>query len=281
MKKFLILLTIMVFLMVSSFAFACEAVGGGGDKIHHNNINVPIAVAGAIAGAQATIEKGAVKNIFGDINSHNTSIDAPIPATQQFGPVIGYSGQPTPSEGYQSIDQLIMYSCWFTEGALESMLKGGYGTEAEFKIANENIAAAKLADDGKTKWIKIVISRDKYAGANAAFKGFVTARSNDRRNTMVEVVAKAALSAMKNGCNVIHFTAQGAVRDVMSSGWGIGFNTTQAQVYSNDMGKSNVSSGGMGYSRAQAGVRDLPWLQGFGLVDNNLEYPPVKGPVAE
>jgi len=223
----------------------------------------------------ATAE-GTITNYQGDINSGNTNtnVAAPIPGSVGYGPVLNYFGQPLPSEGFQPVEQLIMYSCWFTNGSLKSMLKGVEDAEAEFKVANANIADAKPADeDGKTKWIKVVISSTKYEGQNVGFKGYITARSDDRRTTMTEVMAKAALTAVKNGCNVIHFTAQGAVRDVISSGWGIGFNTTQAQVYSDNLTRSNVSSGGMGYSSAKAGVRDLPWLQGFGIIDNDLIYP--------
>jgi len=242
----------------------------------------------ANANASATGGSSGTTGNYGPVGSYNTYEASDLndgrqfanPATQQFGPVLNYFGQPLPSEGFQPIEQLIMYTCWFTDGSLESMLKGVEDAEAEFKVANGRIAlAAPAAEDGKTKWIKIVISRSKYEGQNVGFRGFITARSDDKRTTMTEVMAKAALTALKNGCNVIHFTAQGAVRDVMSSGWGIGFNTTQAQVYSGDLTKSNVSSGGMGYSSAQAGVRDLPWLQGFGLVDNDLVYPVLDVPV--
>jgi hypothetical protein len=235
------------------------------------------AIANANAGSEATSNPTNILD-FGDggFNSGNTNtvIAAPIPGGVQYGPVLNYFGQPLPSEGFQPVEQLIMYSCWFTNGSLKSMLKGTEDAEAEFKVANANIADAKPADeDGKTKWIKVVISRTKYEGQNVGFKGYITARSDDRRTTMTEVMAKAALIAVENGCNVIHFTAQGAVRDVISSGWGIGFNTTAASIYSDDLTKSNVTSGGMGYSSAKAGVRDLPWLQGFGLVDNDLTYP--------
>lgn len=196
-----------------------------------------------------------------------------IPGDVQYGPVLNYFGKPLPSEGFQPVEQLIMYSCWFTEGSLESLLKGVEKARAEFKVANTTVAdAAPAVEDGTTKWIKIVISRDKYEGANVDFKGYITTRSDSRNTTMTEVMAKAALAAMQNGCNVIHFTAQGAVRDVMSSGWGIGFNTTQAQI-SDGQRFSNVTSGGTGYSSAKAGTRDLPWLQGFGLIDRDLVYP--------
>jgi len=203
-----------------------------------------------------------------------------IPGDVQYGPVLNYFGQPLPSEGFQPLEQVLMYSCWFTDGALKSMLKGVEDAEAEFKVGNLYVDDAALAtEDGKTKWIKVVISVNKYDNPNAAFKGFITARSDDKRTTMTEVMAKAAQEAMMNGCNVIHFTAQGAVRDVFSSGWGIGLSTTQASIHGNNFRDSNVSSGGLGYSSATAGTRDLPWLQGFGLVDPDLVYPAL--PVEE
>jgi len=266
MKKYLAI--------IAAVCFIFSSVGiASADTTANANANANASATGGSSGATA---------FNGDVGSNNVNEAADLdrgrqfvnPASPQFGPVLNYFGQPLPSEGFQPVEQLIMYSCWFTEGSLKSMLKSVEDANAEFKVANARIANAKPAsEDGTTKWIKIVISRDKYQGANVGFKGFLTAYSDDKRTTMTEVMAKAALTALQNGCNVIHFTAQGAVRDVMSSGWGIGFNTTQAQVYSGDLTKSNVSSGGMGYSSAKAGTRDLPWLQGFGLVDADLQYP--------
>jgi hypothetical protein len=198
------------------------------------------------------------------------------PGNYQFGPVINYFGQALPSEGFQPVEQLIMYSDCFTEGALMEMLKGVEDAEAEFKLVTTKYDAANVAgEDNETRWIKIVISRDKYASTEMKFIGFVTARSDNKKTTMTEVMAKAALSALKQGANVIHFTSQGAVRDAFSSGWGIGFNYTQARINDNkDAG--HVGGGGFGYSRANAGMRDLPWLQGFAIVDYSLKYPALK-----
>jgi hypothetical protein len=243
---------------------------------------------------QATAEVngvGATAGFQGDVGSNNKSIGAPIPGGVNFGPVLNYFGQPLPSEGFQPVEQLIMYTCWFTEGSLESMLKGVEKVHAEFKVATNRVKDAPLAEDGSTRWIKIVIQTYPYGmemvregktvkyikkDVNFKMKGFVTAKSEHPNTTMTEVMAKAALVALQNGCNVIHFTAQGAVRDVISSGWGIGFNTTQAQIYSGDMTKSNVTSGGMGYSKAKAGTRDFSWLQSFALIDYDLVYPALK-----
>ena len=101
--------------------------------------------------------------------------------------------------------------------------------------------------------------------------GYSVSESNHRNVTMLEVLAKAALDALRAGCNVLQITAQGSVNDVEARGWGVGLNTTQAQVY-NNQDRSNVSSGGLGYSSATAGMRDKPWLQAVGLIDYDLQF---------
>jgi len=268
--KLVTLLAVITFLVVTPFSFA-------------QNVNTGAAAIGIDNQAQGQGQGQSIDdhsiNEAADLDNGRAFANS---GAVQYGPVLNYFGQPLPSEGFQPVEQLIMYSCWFTEGALESILDDVEDSESEFKVANLYIAnAAPASEDGVTRWIKVVISTVKYEGANVDFKGFVTARSDDKRTTMTEVMAEAALAALQNGCNVVHFTAQGAVRDVFSSGWGIGFNTTQASLFGGGNAFGNVTSGGTGYSSAQAGTRDLPWLQGFGLVDADLVYPALAIPAAE
>ena len=223
-----------------------------------------------------SMSDSAANVIIDKFNSDNKSIGAPIPGNVGYGPLINYFGKPLPSSGFQPVEQLLMYGCWFTEGALKNMLKGVEDAEAELKVVNLNLDPAPVAtEDGETRWIKVIISRDKYVGVDVDYVGPAIGRSENAKTTMAEVLAKTALKALENGCNVLHLTAQGAVRDAFAYGWGIGFASTQAQVYNNS-DKSNVSVGGFGYSSGQAGMRDKPWLQGFGLIDRTLEYPPLK-----
>jgi len=237
--------------------------------------------AGVGAGANANANVGQVTagaGFQGDVGSNNTSIDNrafAVPGTAQYGPVINYFTKPLPSEGFQPVETILMYGCWFTEGALEEMASSGMFSkaEADVKITNAAPMAKPAAEDGKTRWIKIVISAKPVDKVN--FKGFVTARATEMDSTMVNVMGKAALDALQKGANVIHFTAQGAVRDVFSSGWGIGLGTTFASIMDSkgDQDRSAVGYGGMGFSKAKAGTRDLPWLQGFALVDDAPDYP--------
>ncbi len=248
------------------------AVNGSISPIQTTNTNVGGATGGAVNFQDPLYQD----NSYHEAADLNRSRGFAISGDVQYGPVLNYFGQPLPSEGFQPIEDIIMYACWYTEGALKSMLKHVENVDAEFKVSSLNIEDAHLAEDGETRWIKVILSRTKYKGTNVDFKGFVTARSKHRETTMVETMAKAAMLAVKNGCNVIHFSAQGAVRDVESSGWGIGFNTTQASLNGSDLTHANVTSGGFGISKATAGTRDKPWLQGFGLIDRDLVYPTLK-----
>ncbi len=264
MKKFISLVAIVTLLCFTGIGFANDT-----------NTNVGAGIIGIDNNANAQGQGQSVD--MGE--NYSRAIGAPIPGSVGYGPLINYFGKALPSSGFQPVEQLIMYGCWFTDGALKNMLKKVEDAEAEFKVTNIGLEPAPAADEnGKTKWIKVVVSRDKYT--DAEFVGYVTARSENAKTTMTEVLAKSALEAMNNGCNVLHLIAQGAVRDAFATGWGIGFASTQAQVYSND-NKSNVSAGGFGYSSGQAGMRDKPWLQGFGLIDRNLDYPELRLAKAE
>lgn len=222
--------------------------------------------------ADSTSEAGAISQtlIDGSFNT-DSSRGFVVPGNPMYGPVIPYYGKPEPSEAVQPAEQVLTYTCYFTEGALRSILRGVEDAEAEFKVVMvvPEDAEYNVRSDGQ-RWIKVIL--EVGAVPDTMFVGFVTARSKHEETTSVEVIAKAALKSLLKGCNVLQITAEGAVRDAIASGWGIGFNTTQAFIY-DAQARSNVSSGGFGYSKAKAGMRDKPWYQGFGLIDPDLIYP--------
>ena len=263
MKKAFLALLILVFLV--SFS----------SNLYASSTSTSDASAAAGAASAATQDQAQqnsmsvqdVGNIKDSFNSQGMRGFA-IPGDVSHGPLINYYGKPEPSSAFQDIRMLIMYGGCFSEGALESLLSKVESADAEFKVVNKGIGATH--EEGITRWIKIVVTAEKLPDVN--FVGYVTGRSNDEDTTMVEVMAKAALEALKNGCNVIQFTGQGAVRDAFAKGWGIGFNHTTAYI-ADQQDRSNVSTGGFGYSSAKAGVRDKPWLQGFGLFDPKLTFP--------
>jgi hypothetical protein len=269
MKKIFAILAVLALLSVPAFAQDQNNIGLG---------------AGANAQSGATSQSGSSIDSH-DINTAISNRDFNAPANYGFGPVMNFYGKQAPSVGYQDVRTILMYSCMFSEGALEKMASGVFESGmAEFKLINADdiVAPAKPAKDG-TRWIKIVVSLNPLD--KVALKGHVSGEAQDRELTMVELLADVALKALKNGANVLHITAFGATHDVFSSGWGIGFATTAAAIDDLNKGqnRSIVGGGGMGYSSAKAGSRDQGWIQAFALVDDALVYPesPKKPVVAE
>jgi len=92
----------------------------------------------------------------------------------------------------------------------------------------------------------------------------ITLRADDVTTTSLELLAQACLLAMEAGGKTVAVIAQGAERVAVSSGWGVGFNSTASTVNnSGDIG--TVSSGGTGYSKGTSGLAGKPWLQVFVL----------------
>ena len=281
-KKIAVITLMVIALAFSGNAFAQVANSGSNSGAEANAIG---------GGAQAAQQQGQGQTQGVALDQFNNSFNSEglrgfaIPADNQYGPVMNFYGKQAPSVQYQDVRTILMYSCMFSEGALEKMASGAFEANlAEFKLINADdiVAPAKAAADG-TRWIKIVVSQT--ALDKVALKGHVSGESRDRSLTMVELMADVALKALKNGANVLHITAFGATHDVFSSGWGIGFNTTMAAIDDLNKGqnRSVVGGGGLGYSSSKAGSRDQGWIQAFALVDAALVYPetPKKPVVAK
>lgn len=191
----------------------------------------------------------------------------PVPGGVGYGPVINYYGKPLPTAQFRPIETLLQYGNIFTEGALESIANKGTDALCELEVVDELVVKAK-ADPNGQKWIKIIATVEMQEGHQLI--GYVTSEADNRKTSMLEVVAKAGLAAIKAGADTLQVVAQGASRDTETSGWGIGFNTTQAFFTGGGQGGAdsgaNVSSGGTGYSQAWAGMRDKPWIQANALV---------------
>jgi hypothetical protein len=156
-----------------------------------------------------------------------------------------------------------MYGNIYSEGALEKIVAKGSDIIHELEVTNgPDIVVRARYEKGETKWIKIVATNKMLPKHELI--GYATSEADDRKTSMIEVMAAAALDALHEGADVLQIVAQGASRDTETSGWGSGFNTTQASLMGGNganLGTSNVSSGGTGYSSAWAGMRDKPWIQ--------------------
>jgi hypothetical protein len=178
-----------------------------------------------------------------------------------FGHVINYYGKPLPTSQFRPVETLLVYGYVYNETALRSILKKGEDVLHELEVVNgpSRVARAK-PQKGEERYIKIIATTTKQEGHKVI--GYCTSEADDRKTSMLEVMAAAALDALEEGADVLQITAQGASRDTIASGWGIGLSYTSASVNSNS---GSVGSGGTGYSSAWAGMRDKPWIQANAL----------------
>lgn len=265
MKKLVILIA-----AVSLIAFSMPAAAQQGAI--DNNTNTGAAAIGSDNTAQGQGQgQGQSINTHDNSTNTNEAMDRafPIPGTARFGPVINYYGKPLPGSQFRPVESLLMYANIFSEGALEEVLTKGKNADIIVDlnvVRGSDVQVRASYEKGETRWIKIVAT-PAYQKDHGLI-GYVTCESDDRKTDMMEVMAAAGLEAIREGADVLQIVAQGAARDTETSGWGIGFNSTQATMLdggSTGSGGANVSSGGTGYSKAWAGMRDKPWIQANAL----------------
>jgi hypothetical protein len=194
-----------------------------------------------------------------------------VPGAAVFPGTPGYFGQATPGHRFIPLAKLLMYNTVWDADAARNMLKGrtgGKDLEIRDLMATDKTQAANK--------VYCSITNPKDLGATSITQMSIgTVASTGDKSISADDLAAAIVAAADRGCNYIQFFAEGVNRQVQASGWGIGFSTTQAQLYSSNYSKSNVTTGGFGYSSGHAGYVDLPWLQFTFLSVNGLENLPV------
>ena len=270
MRKYLVIFACLTFLICSTSAFA----DSNATAVSSSNSNATaLTTQGQQQGqGQDQMQTQGQSNQLGlnDVgnikDSFNTNAKRPhpnfvVPGDVQYGFLVNHYAQPKKGFEFQTLRTLLIYASRFSEGALENILSGAEGMVHEMKVVNEGIEPVPAEENG-ARYITVIIVAKKIKQAELV--GYVSTQAKSWKTTSVEVMAMAALDALRAGANVIQFTAEGAVLDTEARGWGIGFNHTFATV-SSDPKQSNVSSGGTGYSSASAGLREKPWLQAFAL----------------
>lgn len=95
---------------------------------------------------------------------------------------------------------------------------------------------------------------------NGTLIAFYAMRALDTDVTSMDLSAKVAAWARARGANVVRGLGEGPEANLLSDGWGIGFHSTMANLSGSEK-TGTVGGGGMGYSSAEAGYKDFPWLQ--------------------
>ena len=220
-----------------------------------------------VAGAAAV-----VKDVSSDLTQTDNSVNNvydrkfvnpgvyPMPQTN------GFFTSPTPDSSFRGMEEFLAIfgdgkAVILSDGAVDQMAKGGFDTEVNYQIVNDETIVPRVTYDG-TKYIKITIEKP----ADVKVVALVDGEADDNDTNSMMVLGQMAQEAIKDGCNVLVITAEGAHRAVEASGWGVGTAVTGGAV--NTSGKESVAGGGgTGYSSNGTMTEDLPWLQGFAAVD--------------
>ena len=180
-----------------------------------------------------------------------------IPGEVNFPGTPGYFGEATPGHRFIPLTKLFMYTTAWDVNSAKEMLKGQTGNK---DVQIRDLVATKDTAPADIVYCSIVCPDTAIVGGIKQISIGTVAATN-RKSISADVLAKAIVAAGERGANYIQFMAEGVNREVDASGWGIGFNATAASIGSSDNDKSQVASGGMGYSRGWAGYIDYPWLQ--------------------
>jgi hypothetical protein len=203
----------------------------------------------------------------------NTGRGFAIPGETIFPGTPGYYGEATPGHRFIPLKKLLMFDTVWDAKKAAAMLHGPTGKkdiQIRYMMVDKDTEPAHM--------VMCSIAMPAAVGATATEQIAIgTVAATNRKSISADVLATAIVKAADRGANYIMFMAEGVNREIDAQGFGIGFNTTQAQIYSGDNSKSNVSSGGLGYSRGWSGYIDYPWLQfTFLRVEGLADVPVVK-----
>ena len=214
---------------------------------------------GIIPNATSEADSIAVNNLnqYSEAADLNTGRGFAIPGDTIFPGTPGYYGEATPGHRFIPLKKLLMFVTIWNANKAANMLTGRTGSK---DIQIRDLIATKDADPAKLVYCSIV--KPSAVGANTTEQVSIgTVAAKNCKSISADVLAEAIVNASKRGANYIMFMAEGINREIDAQGFGIGFNTTQAQLHSSDNSKSNVSTGGLGYSHEWSGYIDYPWLQ--------------------
>ena len=222
-----------------------------------NAISAPETTSNAVASPEINTAFEQGLTIEGDLGSIKDSFNSKsqrgfvIPGDVVFPGTPGYFGEATPGHRFIPLTKLLMYNTsWNVEDA-KSMLSGNTGRK------EVNIRALVKGEVTPTETINCSIEKPEGTVRQIAI-GTVAAANG--KAISADVFAKILVEASNLGANYIHFMAEGVNREVVAQGVGIGINSTQAKI-SDGGGSSNVTTGGLGWSKGWAGYVDMPWLQ--------------------
>ena len=206
-------------------------------------------------------------------DSFNGSINRqfPIPGQIIYPIAPAYFGAPTPGNQFIPLAKLAQYTTEWKLERIKHILddKGWGGIDAEIRAYVDRDSVQNLADSiiVTATQPKDYISIEEVGLADVA----VTNNSNLSVDAFAKVLeeAQALADITPSDPNnevkvVVQFLAEGVLRKMHATGWGIGVSFTGATM-STGQKLGTMSTGGTGWSTGTSGYIDRPWLQALVL----------------
>jgi hypothetical protein len=229
------------------------------------NNNSPGANANDVSNANTSTNQQNQAQIGGSpsatITTHGSEIPRsfPVPGSANYPGYPQYFGQSTEDYNFQKAGVMLLFKKVWTRVELEALVGG------RVRLNSKSLVPLKKKDEKLPEdTIEIIIKRPQYPVQQV---GLIYVTSKNVDSTSMEVLSKAALSALDMGAKTLFLTAEGYSRVIKAFGWGIGLNYTQAWIQNSGKGQNNggVGSGGTGISGGEAGYKSKPWIQMFAL----------------
>jgi hypothetical protein len=191
----------------------------------------------------------------------------PIPGQIIYPIAPAYFGAPTPGNQFIPLAKLAQYTTEWKLERIKHILndKGWGGIDAEIRAYVDRDSVQNLADSiiVTATQPKDYVSIEEVGLADVA----VTNNSNLSIDAFAKVLEEAqALADVTPSVEgnevkvVVQFLAEGVLRKMHATGWGIGVSFTGATM-STGQKLGTMSTGGTGWSTGTSGYIDRPWLQ--------------------
>jgi len=177
-----------------------------------------------------------------------------------------YFGAPTPGNQFVPLAKLTQYTTSWNMSKIKHILddEGWGGKDVESRAYVDRGSVSTPAD-------KVIVTATKPKNAVSVEEvGLVTVAITNDKGLSIDAFATTLAEASElvdtsdGSIAVVQFLAEGVLRKMEATGWGIGLSFTGATM-SSGQNLGTVSTGGTGWSTGSAGYMDHPWLQALVL----------------
>jgi hypothetical protein len=248
MKKFLALIAVLcLFIVTPAFADSTASVN---DVTANVTVNFPDPVSETTA------------------NLNNSGLRGyPVGIQMTYPNLMGYFGKESDGASVTDLATWLAYGNTMDLATLKMMANQSGLDFFGSGIKTVTVAQSTKVEESAQPAIIKAVMKDKVKGSYKRV-ATITVKATDLNTTTEKLLAVAALEAAAYGASEIHIIDSGKFRVMTGSGWGIGVYYYGATISGSEK-SSGVGGGGTGYSTAESGYQDKPWIKVIAVIPGN------------